>query len=467
MATRSAVRWVLIASLAAGWWAGSSAAEPPELPRMEVGVQGGFFLPDDDLSNKDNDLRELEPLGGLRFAVLFGRRFDWFIDSSFSDTNSNTPVGDVETLATRTGIDFYFRPHGKKVQWFVAVGGGVSDFDAEFLQDFDRNFLSAGVGQRVRLDRRANFRWELRADQDFDDNDIIEGQDITRAQFMISVNWGLGRADRDSDGDGVPDRRDACPDTPGCATVDERGCPSDSDEDGVYDGYDKCPGTPRCATVDEQGCPSDSDGDGVYDGCDKCPGTPRCATVDERGCPSDSDGDGVHDGCDKCPGTPRCATVDERGCPSDSDGDGVYDGCDKCPGTPPNTAVRDDGCAKEAPLFTTDKKKLILEGVFFEFDKAVLLPESRGTLDRVARSLVDWPEVRVEIEGHTDWDGAEGYNLDLSRRRAQVVKEYLENAGVAADRLEVMGYGESRPIADNNSAEGRSKNRRVELRKLD
>ncbi len=407
MATRSAVRWVLIASLAAGWWAGSSAAEPPELPRMEVGVQGGFFLPDDDLSNKDNDLRELEPLGGLRFAVLFGRRFDWFIDSSFSDTNSNTPVGDVETLATRTGIDFYFRPHGKKVQWFVAVGGGVSDFDAEFLQDFDRNFLSAGVGQRVRLDRRANFRWELRADQDFDDNDIIEGQDITRAQFMISVNWGLGRADRDSDGDGVPDRRDACPDTPGCATVDERGCPSDSDEDGVYDGYDKCPGTPRCATVDEQGCPSDSDGDGVYDGCDKCPGTP------------------------------------------------------------PNTAVRDDGCAKEAPLFTTDKKKLILEGVFFEFDKAVLLPESRGTLDRVARSLVDWPEVRVEIEGHTDWDGAEGYNLDLSRRRAQVVKEYLENAGVAADRLEVMGYGESRPIADNNSAEGRSKNRRVELRKLD
>jgi len=466
MVRSSGINWVLAPLLLVGAFVGAVAKEA-EYHRPEVGVQAGFFLPDQDLSNKDSTIQELEPVGGLRFAWLFARHLDWFVDTTVTDINTNTPVGDVETQGLRTGIDVYFRPHTKKVQWFVALGGGVVDVDAEAAEDFDRNFASVGIGQRVRLDGRANFRWELRGDQIFDDNDLLEGQDITRAYFMIGVNWGLGRSDRDSDGDGVPDRRDDCPDTPDCAIVDERGCPIDSDGDGVWDGCDNCPDTPDCAVVDAEGCPIDSDGDGVPDGCDKCPDTPDCATVDGSGCPIDSDVDGVPDGCDRCPDTPRCATVDETGCPDDSDGDGVWDGCDDCPDTPAETPVRPDGCPKVAPLFAGEQKTLILEGVFFEFDRAVLRPESRETLDRVARSLMDWPEVHVEVAGHTDSIGTDEYNLDLSGRRAAAVVEYLRAQGVAIDRMRARGYGESQPIADNRDDGGRAKNRRVELKKID
>jgi outer membrane protein OmpA-like peptidoglycan-associated protein len=159
--------------------------------------------------------------------------------------------------------------------------------------------------------------------------------------------------------------------------------------------------------------------------------------------------------------------VDETGCPADSDGDGVWDGCDECPDTPPDTPVRPDGCPKVAPLFAGEQKTLILEGVFFEFDRAVLRPESRDTLDRVARSMVDWPEVQVEVAGHTDSIGTEEYNRDLSERRARAVVEYLRVQGVAIDHMRARGYGESQPIADNQDDGGRAKNRRVELKKLD
>lgn len=406
---------LLITLILAGLVAPTAAAEPEEVPehRVEIGVLGGFFLPDQDLSAKDNAIQDLEPTGGGRIAVLFADHWDWYLDALFSDVNSNlidpdtsAPVGDVETIAARTGVDFYFRPHGKKVRWFVSGGVGLIDVDLEFIEDFRRTLAALGVGQRVRLDRRASFRWEIRHDVMFDGNDVVKGQDLQRTYALIGVTWGLGRSKRDSDGDGVLDRHDDCPGTPPGATVDERGCPSDSDGDGVYDGIDRCPDTPRGATVDQWGCPKDSDGDGVYDGIDQCPDTPR--------------------------------------------------------GTP----VRPDGCPRVEPLFKLEKQTLILEGVFFEYDKAVLLPQSRDTLDRVAQSLRDWNDIRVEIAGHTDWIGTEEYNQDLSHRRAWSVKEYLTDSGVPAERMTVRGYGESQPIADNHSKGGRATNRRVELKRL-
>ena len=443
------------------------AAEGDFARRCEVGVQAGFFLPDEDVSNKDASIQELEGTGGLRFAFLFGKRFDVYLDNLFADINVNPPVGDVETSTYRAGVDFYFNPHSKRVQWFVGGGLGIIDADLEGAKNFERNFGSLSLGQKIRLDRRASFRWEVRADQYLDDNDILDGEDFSRIFGLIGVHWGLRpQAEKDSDGDGVPDSRDDCPDTPRGAIVDERGCPKDSDGDGVFDGIDRCPDTPKGCVVDEWGCPIDSDGDGVCDGIDRCPDTPKGCVVDEWGCPLDSDGDGVCDGIDRCPDTPAGCEVDEWGCPPDDDGDGVCDGLDKCPGTAAGVPVRPDGCPKEAPLFTPEKQSLVLQGVFFEFDSAVLKVESRETLDRVAQSLIDWGEVRVQVAGHTDSVGEDDYNQSLSERRARSVREYLVSKGVSANRLEALGFGEREPVADNRNKAGRLQNRRVELNKL-
>jgi outer membrane protein OmpA-like peptidoglycan-associated protein len=223
---------------------------------------------------------------------------------------------------------------------------------------------------------------------------------------------------------------------------------------------------PRVEPVVER----DSDGDGVTDARDRCPDTPQGARVDASGCPADSDGDGVYDGLDQCPGTPRGERVDSKGCPSDSDGDGVFDGQDRCPDTPRGTAVDDKGCpekAKAAPLFEGSKKSLVLEGVNFETNSATLTPTSHATLDRVAESLNDSPDVRVEIAGHTDSMGSAAHNTQLSAARADSVKRYLVSRGVDGSRLSAKGYGENQPIADNATAAGRAKNRRVELNRID
>lgn len=214
----------------------------------------------------------------------------------------------------------------------------------------------------------------------------------------------------------------------------------------------------------------DSDGDGVTDGRDRCPDTPHGARVDASGCTRDSDGDGIADGLDRCPDTPRGERVDSGGCPSDSDQDGVYDGQDRCPDTPHGTSVDDQGCpekAKAAPLFEGSKKSLVLEGVNFETNSATLTAASHATLDRVAESLNDSPDVRVEIAGHTDSMGAAAHNKQLSAARADSVRRYLVSRGVDESRLVAKGYGKDRPIADNATAAGRAKNRRVELTRID
>lgn len=152
----------------------------------------------------------------------------------------------------------------------------------------------------------------------------------------------------DTDGDGIPDTNDRCPNTPVGTVVGRDGCPLDSDGDGVPDSADKCPNTPKGAPVGPRGCPLDSDRDGVADYKDKCPGTPPKTTVGPDGCPIDADGDGVTDANDKCPNTPAGTKVGPDGCPLDADGDGILDKNDKCLGTPPGVAVGPDGCPPDA-----------------------------------------------------------------------------------------------------------------------
>ncbi len=198
----------------------------------------------------------------------------------------------------------------------------------------------------------------------------------------------------------------------------------------------------------------DSDGDGVTDDKDKCPNTPKGRKVNAEGCELDSDGDGVVDGLDKCPNTPKGRKVNAEGCEIDTDGDGLVDGVDKCPTVYAKTA---DGCPLPEP------KKLTLEGVNFENDKATLRPQAIAKLDEAAATLKEWGDVKVEVAGHTDSRASDGYNLSLSLRRAESVRDYLIGKGIAAERLFVKAYGESSPVADNETEEGRLKNRRVEL----
>lgn len=245
----------------------------------------------------------------------------------------------------------------------------------------------------------------------------------------------------------------------------------DSDGDGVLDPADACPGTPLGTRVDATGCPlppPDSDGDGVIDADDACPGTAPGTRVDARGCPlppPDSDGDGVIDANDACPNTPAGTKVDAVGCPlppPDADGDGVPDIADACPATPPGTTVDAKGCP---PVF--EGASFTLTGVTFETSKAVLRPSSMTTLDEVAAKLLANPTVRVEIAGHTDNTGNAASNMRLSLARAEAVRRYFIGKGIAEDRLVAKGYGSTRPVAGNDSVDGRAQNRRVELTKID
>ena len=164
----------------------------------------------------------------------------------------------------------------------------------------------------------------------------------------------------------------------------------DSDGDGVVDSKDKCPSTQAGRKVNADGCELDSDGDGVVDGQDRCPNTPAGRKVNSQGCELDSDGDGVVDALDKCPGTPQGRKVNAEGCELDSDGDGIVDSLDKCPTVFAKTA---DGCplpvAEPAPM------KLVLEGVNFGNDQAVLNPAAMAVLDQAAESMKQWGDVKV------------------------------------------------------------------------
>lgn len=304
----------------------------------------------------------------------------------------------------------------------------------------------------------------------------------------------------DSDGDGIPDYLDQCPNTPSAAygMVDSVGCPIDSDLDGVPDYLDLCPNTPAEARdfVDADGCPLDTDGDGVPDYLDQCPGTPAAAQgfVDSVGCPLDTDGDGVPDYIDRCPNTPAEAygLIDEFGCPLDTDGDGVPDYLDKCLGTPKEAYGRVDTCGcpldtdgdgvpdyldecptvpgskanKGCPEVKREVRNLLkkaMQGIQFENGKATIKKSSNKLLDQIAKTFIDNPTYRIEVQGHTDNVGNYKFNVDLSERRAQAVRDYLIKKGVPATSLTAHGYGPDKPIADNKTKAGRAQNRRVEF----
>ena len=253
------------------------------------------------------------------------------------------------------------------------------------------------------------------------------------------------------------------------------GCEGDQDHDGVLNSQDKCPTEPEDCDGDQDtdGCPEfDKDGDGISDEADKCPLIPedKDGFEDTDGCPeTDNDLDGIPDTEDKCPNQPEDFDEfeDTDGCPEiDNDKDGIPDTKDKCPNQPEDFDgdQDDDGCPDlYKNIIIKDKKIELKQKIFFAFNKAKILSKSFEMLNEVGAAMKDKPEIRVRIEGHTDSKGSDRYNKKLSEQRAKSVRMYLIKQGVDPTHMVSIGYGEERPIADNDTEEGREMNRRVEF----
>jgi outer membrane protein OmpA-like peptidoglycan-associated protein len=245
----------------------------------------------------------------------------------------------------------------------------------------------------------------------------------------------------------------------------------DKDGDGLKDDVDECPNDPedKDGFQDEDGCPDpDNDADGIPDAADKCPNDPedKDGFQDEDGCPDpDNDGDGLVDKIDQCPDEPedKDGFEDDDGCPDpDNDKDGIPDDKDKCPNDPAPGTI--DGCPQKYQLIVVTENKIELkQTVFFDTNKATIKKVSFPLLDEVAQALKDNPTIKVRIEGHTDSQGNDNFNMKLSQRRAESVRTYLIGKGIEADRMVPQGYGETVPIADNRTSAGRAQNRRVEF----
>ncbi|WP_236974918.1 OmpA family protein [Membranihabitans maritimus] len=310
----------------------------------------------------------------------------------------------------------------------------------------DRSNIHVGIGLKYLIGKEEEEQKVLLKPVDFDKDGIPDDEDDCPQIPGLPEYNGCP----DTDGDGIPDNEDLCPDIAGSATGN--GCP-DSDNDGIIDPEDECPNLPGSA--ENNGCPNfDKDDDGIPDNRDACPDQAGPAAT--NGCP-DRDGDGIADREDRCPDSP--GTMANEGCP-DTDGDGVHDGIDRCPGTPGD--VNNAGCP-----YVKEEVKEILDfakrAVQFEVGSATLQSQSYVVLDQIVELMKDNPTYGLQISGHTDSTGDANSNVDLSAQRAKACYDYLVRKGIAEDRLDFVGYGEARPIATNDTANGRSLNRRVEF----
>ena len=436
-----------------------------------VAPYGGYTLFDATLRFPTSTLRDKLDLGarlGYHFLPWLG------LEASGGSTPTQEDVtngADVKFL--HGSLSAVISPFSGQIGGpFLLLGGGAAKLtsDDPAAAELKQGHADIGAGLQFWATDALGVRVEGRDLLWLGKDDLTQVNAHT-IQFGLAATYAIGGTPRDTDLDGVPDRKDKCPGTPRGARVDASGCPIDSDGDGVYDGLDQCPDTPKGATIDARGCPSDQDADGIFDGLDQCPDTPKGATVDPKGCPSDADQDSVLDGIDQCPDTPKGAIVDERGCPKDSDGDGVPDGLDKCENSPAGFKVDKDGCPIEVTERETellDTGMIRLQNINFETAKWDLPAEALPQLDVIGQVLSKWADLRIEIGGHTDSRGSDKYNQNLSLKRVQAVLDYLlkKFPDMKSEQYTVKGYGESRPLVPNTSALNMAKNRRVEFRVL-
>jgi OmpA-OmpF porin, OOP family len=402
-------------------------------------------------------------------------------------TNPKTNYNEGSTTASAAGINADKAEGAVKGHFGIPVGAGLKiDFSPRVALNLEAasnrlfgdyldgvseagnpddndtySFLSAGLSFRLNGEKDSD------GDGISDEKDACPNDKGTTEMMGCPDRDGDGVADQndlcpdmkglkstsgcpDRDGDGIADDKDDCPDNKGTQAF--KGCP-DTDGDGIQDKEDNCP--TEKGTVSLRGCP-DTDGDGIADKDDMCP--KEKGTADNKGCPvADRDKDGIADKDDACPD--KAGTAAGKGCP-DTDGDGVYDNDDRCV-TKPGPASN-KGCPE---LKQEDKVKLqnVIKNVQFETGSDKLLARSNAVLDEVVAIMNQYPEYSLTISGHTDNVGDEAKNLDLSKRRAKTCYDYLAAKGVAAGRMTHNGFGEAKPVADNNTKTGRDTNRRVDF----
>ena len=353
-------------------------------------------------------------------------------DESFWNANLQAKFALRRLFTTESG---WFDP-------YLKLGGGYTSYKSEYSEKDGGVKLLAGGGINFWFTDHLGLNVQTGYNHGFQK----DGTDYFQHSAGIVIKFGA----KDTDKDGIPDNKDACPEVPGLKEFN--GCP-DTDGDGIPDKDDACPQVK--GPKEFNGCP-DTDGDGIPDKDDACPEV--AGPKKFNGCP-DTDGDGIPDKDDKCPDV--AGPAENGGCPwPDTDGDGVLDKDDLCPNEP--GPASNNGCPEPND---DDQKRLnqYAKTILFDTGKASIKFESAEILNQIINVLKKFPNSRFRIEGHTDSTGNKQKNIELSQNRADAVKIYLIQGGIASDRLESKGYGPEKPIASNKNKKGRALNRRVEI----
>ena len=478
--------------------------------KWNFGLHGGISQYDGDLGNDfyKTDMAYYG-VGGISISRFVGSHFDLnlLLTKGTVGFYNEGGINNFNSGFTSALLNFRFNIIAPKyaVRPYLFLGGGAMLFDKiDFVAPSFGGGINFKITPVVMLNLQETFLYSMSDKRD----GVVKNENDMYLLHTVGVTFNFGKK-KDADNDGVSDYRDKCPDTPASIVVDKDGCPLDKDADGVADYLDECPDLAGTKTL--KGCP-DKDGDGIADKDDDCPdakgsivlkGCPDkdsdgIADKDDRcpdlagpkalkGCP-DADNDGVADLDDKCPNTKAGYKVDAMGCPTDNDKDGVINEEDACPdkagpvvfkGCPDTdgdgVADNEDRCPDVKGTITNkgcpeiskaDVKKItqIASKIFFQTNSDKLKVASLAQLDELAEILKRYEAANLLIEGHADSQGEDAYNLTLSQKRTESVKTYLMGKGIMESRLTAVGYGESKPIANNNTSLGRAKNRRVELK---
>ena len=410
--------------------------------RFELGLLGGWQYFDDEhgIGRADIDEKELSPaaapLFGLNFTFNLNRYVDFEAEGLASRTHTRNQLTNMWLF--QLGGHVLFHPAKGIVRPYLLLGyGGMASLvsDEVVLPNDQDGFGRAALGLKIALGSRVNVRLEGRVQSSlaFASDVIALGEETGyggpdyAGLLGLSFNLGEQRARLY-----VADKVVYTPPPT-----------EDPDKDGLSTRADRCPDVPEDADnfQDDDGCPEvDNDNDGIADIDDKCPLRPE-------------DKNGIDD---------------NDGCPDkDDDGDGVLGSKDQCQDKPEtkNGFKDDDGCPDELPQ-DVQRFTGVIQGINFKLRSASLLRNSLPVLDRAVVVLKTYPDIRLEISGHTDNRGKADFNRDLSQKRAESVRDYLASKGVATERIVAVGYGMDRPIASNKTNGGRGKNRRTEFKVL-